>query len=134
MRKFQKAILPNKVYKNNNYQKSTYGGISKYLYFFNHYLLDLNVNEKYNEHIFKLKKKLGKLFISCDLPNTDSLTLSIFAGIAQRERELISIKTKAALKVKKKRGAKLSKSKNFSDKGRQLGSQKTAERAKKNIT
>ena len=35
------------------------------------------------EHIFQLKKKLGKLFISCDLPNSDSLTLSIFAGIAQ---------------------------------------------------
>lgn len=54
MRKFQKAILPNKVYKNNNYRKSTYGGISKYLYFFNHYLLDLNVNEKYNEHIVEI--------------------------------------------------------------------------------
>ncbi|MFK7983226.1 MAG: recombinase family protein, partial [Saprospiraceae bacterium] len=53
------------------------------------------------EHIFQIKKKLGKLFISCDLPNTDSLTLSIFAGIAQRERELISIRTKLALKAKK---------------------------------
>jgi len=84
------------------------------------------------ERIFQLKKKLGKLFISCDLPNTDSLTLSIFAGIAQRERELISIRTKAALKAKKKRGAKLGKSKIFSSKGRQLGSQKTAERARQN--
>jgi len=84
------------------------------------------------EHIFQLKKKLGKLFISCDLPNTDSLTLSIFAGIAQRERELISIRTKSALKAKKKRGAKLGKPKNFSKKGRSLGSQKTAERARQN--
>ena len=84
------------------------------------------------EHIFQLKKKLGKFFISCDLPNTDSLTLSIFAGIAQRERELISIRTKAALKAKKKRGAKLGKVKNFSTEGRKLGSQKTAERARQN--
>ena len=84
------------------------------------------------EHIFQLKKKLGKLFISCDLPNTDSLTLSIFAGIAQRKRELISIRTKAALKAKKKRGARIGKVKNFSTEGRKLGSQKTAERAKNN--
>lgn len=59
------------------------------------------------EHIFSIKKKLGDLFKSCDLPNTDSLTLSIFAGLAQRERELISIRTKAALKVKKAQGVKL---------------------------
>jgi len=59
------------------------------------------------EHIFSIKKKLGNLFKSCDLPNTDSLTLSIFAGLAQRERELISIRTKAALKVKKAQGVKL---------------------------
>jgi len=43
------------------------------------------------EHIFSIKKKLGDLFKSCDLPNTDSLTLSIFAGLAQRERELIKL-------------------------------------------
>lgn len=84
------------------------------------------------EHIFQLKKKLGKRFISCDLPNTNSLTLSIFAGIAQRERELISIRTKAALKAKKKRGVKLGKPNNFSNIGRSLGSQKTAERARQN--
>ena len=84
------------------------------------------------EYIFQLKKKLDKIFISCDLPNTDSLTLSIFAGIAQRERELISIRTKSALKAKKKRGAKLGKPKNFSKKGRQIGSIKTSERAKQN--
>jgi len=35
---------------------------------------------------------LGNLFKSCDLPNTDSLTLSIFAGLAQRERELKGVK------------------------------------------
>jgi len=84
------------------------------------------------EHIFQLKKKLGKLFISCDLPNTDSLTLSIFAGIAQRERELISIRTKSALKAKKKRGAKLGKPKNFSNEGRSLGIKTIKERARQN--
>lgn len=47
----------------------------------------------------------GKL-IACDIPNypIDSLTLAIFSGLAQRERELISFRTKAALKAKRDRG------------------------------
>jgi len=84
------------------------------------------------EHFSQLKKKLGKRFISCDLPNTDSLTLSIFAGIAQRERELISIRTKAALIAKKNRGTILGKPQNFSNTGRLLGGLKTGEKAKNN--
>lgn len=71
------------------------------------------------EHIFKIKKQLGDLFKSCDLPNTDSLTLSIFAGLAQREREIISIRTKLALKAKKARGMKLGKPENLTAAGRQ---------------
>jgi len=35
------------------------------------------------EHIFRLQKQLGDRFKSCALPNSDSLTLSIFAGLAQ---------------------------------------------------
>lgn len=41
-------------------------------------------------------------FIACDLPEFNSLTLAIFAGLAQQERELISSRTKAALAEKKK--------------------------------
>lgn len=41
-------------------------------------------------------------FICCDLPEFNSLTLAIFAGLAQQERELISSRTKAALAEKKK--------------------------------
>lgn len=70
------------------------------------------------EHIFKIKKQLGDNFKSCDLPNTDSLTLSIFAGLAQREREITSIRTKLALKAKKARGAKLGSPQNLTAKGR----------------
>lgn len=54
MTKFLKASLPNKIYKNNNYLKTTYQGISKYLYKINHYLLDLNIDQKYNEHIVEV--------------------------------------------------------------------------------
>lgn len=51
--------------------------------------------------IFALKDA-GVDFICCDLPEFNSLTLAIFAGLAQQERELISLRTKAALAEKKK--------------------------------
>ena len=73
------------------------------------------------EHIFKIQKQLGERFKSCDLPSTDSLTLSIFAGLAQREREIISIRTKQAMKAKKEQGARLGKPENFSIEGRRAG-------------
>lgn len=73
------------------------------------------------EHIFKIQKQLGERFKSCDLPSTDSLTLSIFAGLAQREREIIGIRTRQALKAKKEQGVKLGKPENFTHLGRQAG-------------
>ncbi len=81
------------------------------------------------EHIFKIKKKLKNRFQSCDLPSSDSLTLSIFAGLAQRERELISIRTKAALKVKKAQGVKLGNHKHLTDEARKLGLRRIKENA-----
>jgi DNA invertase Pin-like site-specific DNA recombinase len=59
------------------------------------------------KHIFKIPKQLVSLFKSCDLPTTDALTLPINAGIAQRERELICIRTRQALQAKKKQGQSL---------------------------
>ena len=73
------------------------------------------------EHIFRLQKQLGDRFKSCDLPSSDSLTLSIFAGLAQREREIISIRTRQALKAKKAQGVILGKPENFSTMGRMAG-------------
>lgn len=46
-------------------------------------------------------------FTACDCPEFDSLTLAIFAGLAQRERELISSRTKSALAELKSKGVKL---------------------------
>jgi DNA invertase Pin-like site-specific DNA recombinase len=40
---------------------------------------------------------------SCDIPNLDKFALTLFMAIADRERELIGIRTKAALQEKKKR-------------------------------
>ena len=84
------------------------------------------------EHIFRLQKQLGDRFKSCDLPSSDSLTLSIFAGLAQREREIISIRTRQALKAKKAQGTILGKPENFSIEGRQAGADSRKAQAKAN--
>jgi DNA invertase Pin-like site-specific DNA recombinase len=43
-------------------------------------------------------------FVCCDCPNVDRFTIGILALVAQRERELISERTRLALKVAKERG------------------------------
>lgn len=47
------------------------------------------------------------VFKCCDMPEADSFTIHIFAALAQREREMISSRTKSALKALKDRGIKL---------------------------
>lgn len=46
-------------------------------------------------------------FIACDMPNADKLSIGIIALLAQRERQLISERTKAGLAIVKQRGQKL---------------------------
>ena len=46
----------------------------------------------------------GVDFVCCDMPDANTLTVGIFAIIAQHERETISQRTKAALAAKKERG------------------------------
>jgi len=46
-------------------------------------------------------------FVACDMPNADKLSIGIIALLAQRERQLISERTRAGLAVAKSRGAKL---------------------------
>jgi len=79
-----------------------------------------------------LKRKLGKLFKSCDLPTSDSLTLSIYSGLLEREKLLASIRTKAALQTKKEEGYILGNPKNFTTEGRQLGLAKLKKNTRKN--
>jgi len=43
-------------------------------------------------------------FVCCDCPNVDKFTVGILALVAQRERELISERTKLALQAAKRRG------------------------------
>lgn len=46
-------------------------------------------------------------FKCADMPGVDNFTIHILAAVAQRERELTSVRTKSALKVLKDRGVKL---------------------------
>ena len=84
------------------------------------------------EHVFKLLRELKGQLKCCDLPTTDSLTLSIFAGLAQRERELISIRTRQALQAKKAQGMKLGKIENLSQEGRIKGGERKKQIAQEN--
>ena len=46
-------------------------------------------------------------FICCDIPNCDRFTISLFAILAEKEKNMISERTKNALKMVKARGVKL---------------------------
>ena len=56
--------------------------------------------------IFSLRDA-GVDFVCTDLPDFNTLTLGLFATIAQHEREMISQRTRLALQEKKKQGIKL---------------------------
>lgn len=49
----------------------------------------------------------GVDFVCCDCPNADKFTVGILALLAQRERELISERTRSALAAAKSKGVKL---------------------------
>lgn len=62
--------------------------------------------------IFALRDS-GVDFVCCDMPDANTLTVGLFAVIAQHERETISKRTKDALAAKKGRGAQLGSPQNF---------------------
>ena len=85
------------------------------------------------EFLFTLRNRGVKL--RCiDLPELNTLTLGIYGGIAQWERELISSRTKRGLAELKKRGIKLGKPENFTDQTRELGRIKMQENSRENET
>lgn len=62
--------------------------------------------------IFALKDS-GVDFQCVDMPDANTLTVGIFATLAQHERELISSRTRSALAAKKAQGAELGKPDNL---------------------
>ena len=61
----------------------------------------------------------GVDFVCCDMPDANTLTVGLFAVLAQHERETISKRTKDALAAKKARGAVLGTPANLTDAARQ---------------
>jgi len=70
------------------------------------------------EHALKIYRLLEGRLESCDIPNLDKFTLTLFMAIADRERELISLRTKAALDEKRKRDGEWRKGSEFFQSGR----------------
>jgi DNA invertase Pin-like site-specific DNA recombinase len=62
--------------------------------------------------IFTLRDS-GINFVCADIPDANTLTIGIFAAMAQYERELISKRTKDALQAKKENGFSLGSPKNL---------------------
>lgn len=58
------------------------------------------LSRKTEDALFIYNLLKGHLY-SCDIPNLDKFTLTLFMAIADRERELISIRTKQALDAKR---------------------------------
>lgn len=56
--------------------------------------------------LFRMRDE-GVKFQALDLPEANTLTLGVFAAMAQHEREIISARTKAALAARKARGLPL---------------------------
>lgn len=60
-----------------------------------------------NAAFLLLLQESGVRFVAVDMPEADNFTVGILALVAQREREMISTRTKAALAAAKARGQRL---------------------------
>ncbi|GAB3334857.1 recombinase family protein [Larkinella ripae] len=81
--------------------------------------------------IFALRDS-GVQFQCVDMPDANTLTIGIFATLAQHERELISGRTKAALAAKIAQGATLGKPENMTHEAQKKGAAATRQRAAEN--
>jgi DNA invertase Pin-like site-specific DNA recombinase len=70
-------------------------------------------------HLQEIKEHLEILV--CNMPEMDKFMFGLFALLAEKERDQISERTKAALKSKKERGANLGSPENLTDATRALG-------------
>ncbi len=86
---------------------------------------------RYASFIFTLRDS-GVNFQCVDMPDANTLTIGIFATLAQHERELISSRTKAALQAKIAQGAQLGKPENLTLDAQAKGVAGNVARAKAN--
>ncbi|GAB2559636.1 recombinase family protein [Spirosoma aerophilum] len=78
--------------------------------------------------IFTLRDS-GVNFQCVDMPDANTLTIGIFATLAQHERELISSRTKSALQAKRAQGVLLGKPENLTPEGQRKGGETTRRKA-----
>jgi DNA invertase Pin-like site-specific DNA recombinase len=78
--------------------------------------------------IFQLRDA-GVDFVCCDMPDANTLTVGLFAVLAQHERELISQRTKAALDAKLAQGAQLGTPANLTPAATQKGRDQSVAKA-----
>ena len=71
----------------------------------------------------------GVRFVAVDMPEADNLTIHVMAAVAEREAQLISARTKAALAARKARGLTLGKPENLTPEARRAGSAASRARA-----
>lgn len=81
--------------------------------------------------IFTLRDS-GVDFVCCDMPDANTLTIGLFAVLAQHERETTSTRTKAALAAKKARGFKLGSPKPMLESVRAAGQEANRQAARTN--
>lgn len=79
--------------------------------------------------IFELRDS-GVKFVCCDMPEMNTMTVGIFAVMAQHERELIAERTRKAIQTKIAAGQTWGNPQNFSDATRALGRAAKIEKAK----
>jgi DNA invertase Pin-like site-specific DNA recombinase len=60
-----------------------------------------------NVHFITGLMESGVDFVACDNPHATKLTIQILAAVAEHEREMISVRTKAALAAARARGVRL---------------------------
>lgn len=82
--------------------------------------------------IFKLRDEKVD-FVAADLPDANTLTIGIFATLAQHERELISKRTREALQAKKAQGFILGSPQNLTDEARKKAWSAVKEKARNNV-
>ncbi|AFD28129.1 Resolvase (plasmid) [Deinococcus gobiensis I-0] len=68
-------------------------------------------------------------FVAVDMPEADNLTIHVMAAVAEREAQLISARTKAALAARKARGLKLGKPENLTVEAQRRGAEASKQRA-----
>ena len=54
MKNYKIAKISSNIYSKNNYSNTNYTGLAKFLYYFNHKILSLRVDNNYNNHIIEI--------------------------------------------------------------------------------